>query len=376
MADSEFSFGGVSLPDGTKRLYITATLVPSTGDPRIQPTGFPDIGPVLYPDPSGKSGENGQICLIESEPSMANHLEEVAFADKYTGTLLPELSGLPYIKVMKSGRFMTASTIDAHRFASKYVLDAKTSSADGGIAAKTALVNYVKTELGIDPSDGTGNHVPAENVPGIFRLAMELDPMSLIHGFQISSDKLAFVGLRSSRALTGCIVGLNAQPVGVPGIAFNPVATGKEAEGYQPIFRKERIVAETIQAKFSLDIGLLTSLPVGAKPAQHEKDHATNEARDHRRRLLVAVSLWKVAKFLKELSHGHRLRSECDLALESVNYRTKWKDGTDASFPFEEILTHAVRKHGDKAAAGSLQDLIAKAGLPASRSPLTLEFGS
>jgi len=230
--------------------------------------------------------------------------------------------------------------------------------------------------LGIESSDASGKHVPAENVPRIFRVAMELDPMSLIHGFQISSDKLTFVGLRSPRALTGCIVGLNAQLVGVPGIAFNPVATGKEAEGYQPIFRKERIVAEKIHAKFTLDIGLLTGLPVGAEPAQDEKNDAANEARDHRRRLLVALALWKVAKFLKELSDGHRLRSECDLALESVTYRTKWKGATDASFPFEQIVTDATRKTGDKPAAGSLQYRIAKAGLPASRSPLTLEFGS
>jgi hypothetical protein len=86
MADSGFSFGGMTIPVDTKRLYVTAMLVPSTDDPRIQPTGFPDIGPVFYPDPSG---EHGQICLIESEASMANRLEDVCVADKYTGTLLP-----------------------------------------------------------------------------------------------------------------------------------------------------------------------------------------------------------------------------------------------------------------------------------------------
>jgi len=122
MADADFSFGGVTIPVDTKRLYVTATLVPSMGDPRIQPTGFPDIGPVFYPDPSG---EHGQICLIESEASMANRLEEVCVADKYTGTLLPELAGLPYIVVKKGERFMTASTLDGHRFASEYIMKAK-----------------------------------------------------------------------------------------------------------------------------------------------------------------------------------------------------------------------------------------------------------
>lgn len=263
MADSDFSFRGVSVPDGTKRLYVTATLVPSTGDPRIQSTGFPDIGPVLYPDPSG---EHGQICLIESEASMANRLEEVAVADKYTGALAPELASLPYIRVEKGERFMTASTIDGHRFASEYVMKAKLREANGDAQKGEKLVDYVKREL-----DGSADNIPAANVPRIFRLAMELDPLALIHGF------LTFVGLRSPRALTACIVGLNAQPVGVPGVRIDPIGTG---DAGQAIVRKERIVAKVIQANFAIDIGLLTGLPVGAEPAQDEKNDAANEARD------------------------------------------------------------------------------------------------
>lgn len=369
MADSDFSFGGVSVPDGTKRLYVTATLVPSTGDPRIQPTGFPDIGPVLYPDPSG---EHGQICLIESEASMANRLEEVAVADKYTGALAPELASLPYIRVEKGERFMTASTIDGHRFASEYVMKAKLREANGDAQKGEKLVDYVKREL-----DGSADNIPAANVPRIFRLAMELDPLALIHGFQISlKGELTFVGLRSPRALTACIVGLNAQPVGVPGVRIDPIGTG---DAGQAIFRKERIVAEKIQAKFALDVGLLTGLPVGAEPARGENEDAAKkriEALASRRRLLIALSLWKIAKFVNELNEGHRLRTECDLALESVTYRTKRNGETEATFPFEQIVTDAARKNGDNPAAGSLPDLIAKAGLPASRSPLTLEFGS
>src|ERR1700678_1182815 len=215
-------FGGFTIPTGCRRIFITAELEPSNSDPRIQPTGFPDIGPVLYPDPSGM---NGQICLIESEASMANRLEEVAVADKYTGTLLPELAGLPYIDVLKGERFMTASTIDGHRFASEYIMKAKFKDVEkdkdnkdvtAGYQKDEKLVDYVKREL-----DGSSDNIPAANVPRIFRLAMELDPLSLIHGFQISlKGELTFVGLRSPRALTACIVGLNAQPVGIPGVRF------------------------------------------------------------------------------------------------------------------------------------------------------------
>lgn len=387
MADSDFSFGGVSIPSNTKRIYVTAILVPSTGDPRIQPTGFPDIGPVLYPDPSG---ENGQICLIESEASMANRLEEVAVANKYTGTLVSELAGLPYLEVLKSERFMTASTIDGHRFASEYIMKSKLKEASGDAKAGDRLVDYVKRVL-----EGSSDDIPAANVPRIFRLAMELDPLALIHGFQVSlKGDLTFVGLRSPRALTACVVGLNAQPVGVPGVRIDPIGTG---DAGQAIFRKERIVAETIQANFAIDIGLLMGLAVEPESGK-EEEPAKKSANvgDHRRRLLVALSLWKVAGFLKDLSDGHRLRTECDLVLDKAFYSPKpiklpASDGTDSKakkltqklveakipeFPFEQIVTDAAMKNGDKAAAGSLQDLIAKASLPANRSPLTLEYGS
>lgn len=373
MADSDFSFGGASIPSNTKRIYVTAVLVPSTGDPRIQPTGFPDIGPVLYPDPSG---ENGQICLIESEASMANRLEEVAVADKYTGTLASELTGLPYIKIEKtekgSKRFMTASTIDGHRFASEYIMKAKLNAESGDFRTNERLVDFVKRVL-----EGTSDDIPAANVPRIFRLVMELDPLALIHGFQISlKGELTFVGLRSPRALTACIVGLNAQPVGVPGVRIDPIGTG---DAGQAIFRKERIVAETIQANFAIDVGLLTGLPVGAEPMKDENNDANNvrtDVRDHRGHLLVALSLWKVAKFLKELSDGHRLRTECDLGLKSATYKTGWKVENPPDFPFNSILAAALAtKEDNKPPDGSLQDLITKAKLPEDRSPLTLEVG-
>jgi CRISPR-associated protein Csb1 len=355
---TDFSFGGITIPKGTKRLYVTAELVATSGDPRIQPTGFPDVGPVFYPDPSG---QYGQICLIESEASMANRLEEVCVADKYEGTLLPELAGLPYLRVMKGDRFMTASTLDGHRFASEYVMKSKLQQASGDANQGEKLVDYVKRVL-----EGSTDNIPAANVPRIFRLAMELDPLSLVHGFQISlKGELTFVGLRSPRALTASIVGLNAQPVGVPGVRFDPIGTG---DAGQAIFRKERIVAQKIRANFAIDVGLLTGLSVGPEPANEETQGC-------RRNLLLAISLWKIARFLKDLSAGHRLRTECDLVLESVKYKTKWTDDSPQDLPFDQIIADGEKKDGDSPAEGSLLGLIAKAELPSDRSPLTLEFG-
>ena len=192
----EFSFGGVMIPADTKRLYVTATLAPSTGDPRIQPTGFPDIGPVFYPDPSG---EHGQICLIESEASMANRLEEVCVADRYTGTLAPELAGLPYIRVTAGDRFMTASTLDGHRFASEYIMKAKGQFPKGprtnGEIQSEMLVDYVKREL---MERRTMFPLPMCHVSSALRWSWTHSRS--FHGFQISlKNLLTFVGLRSPR---------------------------------------------------------------------------------------------------------------------------------------------------------------------------------
>jgi CRISPR-associated protein Csb1 len=367
---ADFSFGGVTIPEGTKRLYVTAELVASNGDPRIQPTGFPDIGPVFYQDPSTDPAT--QICLIESEASMANRLEEVCATDKYTGTLRPELDGLPYIRVMKGDRFMTASTLDGHRFASQYLLEAKGTANSLPVQNGTLLVDYLKQEL---EASADGKTVPAANVSRIFRLAMEFDPLSLIHGFQISSGKLTFVGLRSPRALTASIVGLNAEPVGVPGVKLDPIRT---SDAGQAIFRKERIVAKTIRANFAIDVGLLTGLTVGPEPDQNETDEQKKQRAsqyESRHNLLIALSLLKIARFLKDLSDGHRLRTECDLVLQSAKYKTKWKDDNPQDFPFDQIIADGENKNGDKPTEGSLRDMIDKSDLPRDRSPLTLEFG-
>jgi CRISPR-associated protein Csb1 len=230
-----FTFGGLTIPAGCRRLFITAELESANGDPRIQPTGFPDLGPVMYADPSEK---HGLICLIESEASMANRLEETCLGNKFEGTFRNELKNLPYIKLTKdgtsNGELITASTIDGHRFASEYIMgghiispgpeldaiksikldEAKapskkalsgtkaankkkaSNSPDAGkepATGKPEFVRFVQSFMGMTSKD----RCPASNVPRIFRLAMEYDPMSLLHGFQVSvKDKLTFVGLR------------------------------------------------------------------------------------------------------------------------------------------------------------------------------------
>lgn len=376
-ASNLLEFGGFSIPAGCRRIFITAELEPSNGDPRIQPTGFPDVGPVLYPDPAG---EHGLICLIESEPSMANRLEEVCLADKYTGTLKPALQGLPYIKLTKNGKpdgeFVTASTIDGHRFASEYIMGAKGLLIGNGASCRfesfqpnptngnsVDLVGFVRQRLGMPSHDSC----LAANVPEIHRLAMEYDPLSLIHGFQISvKNKLTFVGLRSPRALTASILGLNCDRVTVPGIRFDPIGTG---EAGQAIFQKQRITAKKIEARFSIDVGLLTSLRLDTPGP----NGALGQYQAARAQLLLAIALWKVAAFLDLLQVELSLRTECKLRLK------RGYDGqplvsaaceggpspTSGAFPFPTIAATPLAEEGS---------LISAASLPANRSPLTLQF--
>jgi CRISPR-associated protein Csb1 len=362
------NFGGFVVPAGCRRIFITAELEPSNGDPRIQPTGFPDIGPVLYPDPSGK---NGLICLIESEASMANRLEEVCVVEKYTGEPKPALAGLPYIKLTDNGdpngAFKTSSLVDGHRFASEYIMGARGRLAGAGVAAEMSsykapanqnqeMVELVKARLGM-PS---GDTCPAANVPEIFRLAMEYDPLSLIHGFQISvKNKLTFVGLRSPRALTASIVGLNCERVIVPGIRFDPIGTG---DAGQAIFQKQRVTAGMIEARFSIDVGLLASLRLDI-----QQNGNAGQRQAARFKLLLALALWKVAAFLDLLRVEHSFRTECKLRLKGGSqYKAEGvQNPLCGEFPYTDIAGTTFA--GD-------EGLIAQASLTPTRHPLVLAF--
>ncbi|MGD0775988.1 MAG: type I-U CRISPR-associated protein Cas7 [Candidatus Solibacter sp.] len=357
-----FTFGGFTISAGCRRIFITAELEPSNGDPRIQPTGFPDLGPVLYADPAEK---HGLICLIESEASMANWLEAVCLENKYDGSLKAVFAGLSYLKAQTgtgvNAVFKTASTLDGHRFASDFLAKGKAVFELG--ASQITLAEYVKTSLGMAVD---GKTMPIARVPEVFPLVLGLDAMSLIHGFQVSNEQISFVGLRLPRALTASIVGLNCQRVTVPGIKFNVGQV--ESESGQAIFQKPRITAKRIEARFSIDAGLLSSLRLdtpgdAGASARHQPA---------RLKLLLALALWKVASFLDLLSVELSLRTECKLRLKQddkshvVAPKAKCEGGSigeaAVDFPFTSI------------AAQTFTELISNAHLPADRSPLTLQF--
>jgi CRISPR-associated protein Csb1 len=329
------NFGDFTIPAGTRRVLVTAELEPASDGALIQPTGFPDIGPVLYPDPSGK---NGLLCLVESEASMANRLEEVCFANKYEGTLASVFADVPYMRAEKAGAFLTSSTIDGHRFASDFLVKGE-AKFDG--QNKKTLGDFIIERLDIT---GGGKKMNIANVPNMFPLVCELDTMSLIHGFQISNEKISFVGLRMPRALTASIVAFDCQRVSVPGIKFNVGQV--ESESGQAIFQKPRITAKKIEARFSVDVELLTSL---------------STLTPERQQLLIAIALWKIAAFLDNFKVEHSLRTECKLTLKGAP-KVKVDKNAESDFGYAAVK------------AALLTDLITSAQLPPNRSPLTLTF--
>src|SRR5579875_2910973 len=109
----------LATPGDTPRILIEAALKPVAGT-RIQPTGFPDLGPATYDVPvtrpkqhradSGSSvpaladsdipDQTGFVptLLVESAQSMANRLEAVCW-DEAADDIVDELKGLPYVRV-------------------------------------------------------------------------------------------------------------------------------------------------------------------------------------------------------------------------------------------------------------------------------------
>src|SRR5271157_3470140 len=98
------------------RILIEVNLKPVAGT-RIQPTGFPDLGPATYDAPDGDGGTVSTL-LVESAQSMANRLEAVCW-DEAAENVVPELKDLPFVKVklagLGKGMDTTCSLLEFHR---------------------------------------------------------------------------------------------------------------------------------------------------------------------------------------------------------------------------------------------------------------------
>ena len=108
------------------RILIEVALKPVAGT-RIQPTGFPDLGPAVYDAPDGKEGTIPTL-LVESAQSMANRLEAMCW-DEANEDIAAELKGLPFVKVtlagVGDGSDTTNSLLEFHRLNSPYIMTGK-----------------------------------------------------------------------------------------------------------------------------------------------------------------------------------------------------------------------------------------------------------
>ncbi len=264
---------------GQPRLLLEAELRPVQGF-RFQPTGFPNLGPAVYPAPNG----GGQIVLVESAQSMANRLEAVCW-DEAADDWVPALRGLPLIKVVDArGQRRTNSVLEAHRLNSPYILEGKDKS----------VFNVLKSRLA---EMGTGR----VNLGELARVLLQFDTNALLHGVFLAKKELAGGRLRLPRALSAFIEASGSHVVtsgGVKNDAVNP--SGDTGKGFGNVpFSRDEYVADQMVAYFNLDLRQIRSFALG----------------DEVECLLIALALFKVQSFLDV---GLRLRTACDLDVAAV----------------------------------------------------------
>ena len=253
------------------RLLLKAALKPLQGS-RFQPTGFPDLGAATYDGPDGK-----KMLLVESAQSMANRLEAVCWNTVADDWMAP-LKGLPLVKVNRGGKPLTNSVLEAHRLNSPYILEGKDQT----------FFKTLQTEL----------NVAEKGIVDLRKLSATLfkyDTNALLHGIFLAKKEIAGGRTRLPRALTAFIEaeGVNvAASGGVKNDSVNPSGDTAKGFGNVPFHREE--FTGTIIAFFNLDLALIRGFGLG----------------DDAESLLVAVSLWKIQRFLTD---GLRLRTACDL---------------------------------------------------------------
>jgi CRISPR-associated protein Csb1 len=303
------------------RILLEAALKPVAGT-RIQPTGFPDLGPATYDAPDGRGGTVPTL-LVESTQSMANRLEALCW-DEANDDIAPELRGLPFVRVslagLGDGSDTTTSLLEFHRLNSPYIMTGVTE--DG-----TAFADILKPQLGMvavaaPPRRGTGRRPAAAETPadenavngdrerddvaGVVNLrklaavCFKYDPNSLVHG--VFLEKIAG-RLRHPRALSAFIEASGVGRADSGGVKFDralpkPSVAGVDAaSGYGNVpFHRTEFTAQSITAYFSIDLAQIRGYGLGRDA----------EA------LLITLALWKVRRFLDS---NMRLRTACELEL-------------------------------------------------------------
>src|SRR6266542_3131040 len=219
----------------TRRSVLVAELRPIVGQ-RFQPTGFPDLGAAEF-----DSGQ-GRALLVESAQSMANRLEATTW-DEARADQVPQLAGVPYVKVVDSaGEFLSSSRLEAHRLASAYVMEGK--------------LDGVKGEAWLAERLGLRKGRPLDH-RAVARTCFALDPLSLVHGVFFARKAWPWQP-KIARAVTSFIEASGVRPAVSGGvkrdIVINEAKGGATAEGYGTVpHHRVAYTAEKITAYFTVD---------------------------------------------------------------------------------------------------------------------------
>lgn len=263
---------------GQPRLLIEAELKPVQGD-RFQPTGFPDLGAATYKRPNA-DGTTSSMLLVESAQSVANRLEEVCWG-KANDEIIAPLRGLSHVVVDLGGGMRTSSVQEAHRLNSPYIIN----NAD--------VKKRITDEVG---SKETG---PLD-IRKLANVVFKIDAGAVLHG--VFLEKVAG-RLRLQRLLSGFIEAEGVETVASGGVKLdrvNPSVEGGAKEGYGNVpYARTEFAAGRIVAYFNLDLATMRGYGLG----------------ENAERLLVALALYKVLRFLGE---GTRLRTACDFEVKSL----------------------------------------------------------
>src|ERR1017187_4572412 len=248
------------------RVILQATLVPVSGD-RFQPSGFPEIGHVIYKAPR-PDRTTADVCIVDSAASMANHLEAVCHANSFALELHEELTGLPYLQCLTDGRdeggggnsgprrLVVTSLSEGHRLASSYFVGEKATLVVNDADSGESFIGRLTGEFGLRDL-GTKTHPLPSDWWRIFKTIFRYDPNSLVHGILFPS-----LGIKISRVLTAHHEAFGAARVGSSGVKFDKL--GKTTSG-QPIFAVDEETASEIRATFILDLSLLRSFGLASK---------------------------------------------------------------------------------------------------------------
>ncbi len=319
-------------PDGPVCLIVQATMGIAAGLDRFQPAGFPEIGHVIYDAP--RKGGAEKVCIVDSPASMANHLEQVCQAGENDPSLHADLTGLPHVKcvtdrdpVVNGGsvtlkpddsrdKLVATTLTEGHRLASDYFLDSYRMGANG----KPAQANFrdeLRREFGvIEVKKDKTYFITPEAWWTIYGTLFKYDPNSLVHGVLFAKEQI-----KISRLLTAHLEAFGAARVGRSGVKFDQL---KKTLSRQPIFAVDEETAREIRATFIIDLAMLRSY--GRKPGV-EKDAKVLGLTPGQKKLLLALSLWKVRELLRRT---FSYRSGCKLRMQSVAIRTDDQHETES----------------------------------------------